>query len=152
MLKVSLQRGIRFGYVGIDGGYGKEPAFLRAVDRLGCRFVADVHCDQMICLQDPEPKIPDWKGRGKRPKHLKAQCDAMRVDQWASEQSAKAWQRLTLREGEKGDLTAEYLHALIWVWDDSKEKARYGTGHSGNVVSAQTKNSGAQTMADAVIQ
>ncbi len=61
----------------LTGGYGKEPTFLRAVDRLGCRFVAD----QMICLQDPEPKIPDLKGRGKRPKHLKAQCDAMRVDQ-----------------------------------------------------------------------
>ena len=73
MLKVALQRNIRFGYVGIDDGYGKEPAFLRDVDRLGCRFVADVHCDQTIYLQDPEPKVPNWKGRGKRPKHHKAQ-------------------------------------------------------------------------------
>jgi len=48
----------------------------------------------------------------------------MRVDQWAIEQSTKAWKRLTLREGEKGDLTAEYLHAPIWVWDGSEEKAR----------------------------
>ena len=56
MLKVALQRGIHFGYVGIDGGYGKEPAFLRGVDALGCCFVADVHCDQTVYLQDPEPK------------------------------------------------------------------------------------------------
>ena len=125
MLRIALQRGIHFGYVGIDGGYGKEPAFLRTVDHLGCRFVADVHCDQMIYLQDPEPKIPDWKGRGKRPKLLKAQCDAIRVDQWASEQPKEDWQRLTLREGEKGDLTAEYLHTDIWVWDGSEDKARY---------------------------
>lgn len=27
MLKVALQRGIRFGYVGIDGGYGKSRIF-----------------------------------------------------------------------------------------------------------------------------
>lgn len=46
MLEDALRRGVQFGYVGIDGGYGKEPAFLRGVDTLNCRFVADVHCDQ----------------------------------------------------------------------------------------------------------
>ena len=30
--------------------------------------------------------------------------------------ACKAWQRLTLREGEKGALTAEYHHASGWVW------------------------------------
>jgi hypothetical protein len=50
MLETALQRSIRFGYIGINGGYGKEPVFLRGVDRLGCRFVADVHCDQTIYL------------------------------------------------------------------------------------------------------
>jgi SRSO17 transposase len=67
MLETAIQRGIRFGYVGIDGGYGKEAAFLRAVDRLDCRFVADVHCDQTIYLQDPEAKVPDWNGCGTPP-------------------------------------------------------------------------------------
>ncbi|WP_367155611.1 transposase [Methylomonas sp. HYX-M1] len=32
MLEIARQRGIQFGYVGIDGGYGKEPAFLRGVE------------------------------------------------------------------------------------------------------------------------
>jgi len=50
MLETALQCSIRFGYIGINGGYGKEPAFLRGVDRLGCRFMADVHCDQTIYL------------------------------------------------------------------------------------------------------
>ncbi|NOT11223.1 MAG: hypothetical protein HOP23_05225 [Methylococcaceae bacterium] len=43
MLKIAEQRGIQFGYVGIDGGYGKEPAFLRAIERQGCRFVPTGH-------------------------------------------------------------------------------------------------------------
>lgn len=43
MLKVAQQRGIQFGYVGIDGGYGKEPAFLRSVDAQGFRFVLKGH-------------------------------------------------------------------------------------------------------------
>jgi hypothetical protein len=46
MLKIVQQRGIQFGYVGIDGGYGKEPAFLRvcvASMNKAAGFVADVH-------------------------------------------------------------------------------------------------------------
>ncbi len=124
LLKTAIQRGIRFGYVGIDGGYGKEPAFLRAVADLGCCFVADVHCDQTIYLQNPDPAIPSWKGRGKQPIHRKAQQEAFRVDQWAANQAPDAWQKLTLREGEKGLLVAEYLHSLVWVWDGEESNAR----------------------------
>ena len=124
MLEIARQRGIQFGYVGIDGGYGKEPAFLRGVDEQGCRFVADVHCDQTIYLQDPEPLMPEWSGRGRQPRHRKPQSAAQRVDQWAAAQPADAWQRLTLREGEKGLLVADYLHAHVWVWDGKEEQAR----------------------------
>ena len=92
------------------------------IDRLGCRFVADLHCDQTIYLQDPELEVPTWNGRGKRPKHRKPQCDSMRVDQWAAEQPAQAWQRLMLRDGEKGLLTAEYLHTSVCVWDGVEEQ------------------------------
>lgn len=121
MLEIARQRGIQFG---IDGGYGKEPAFLRGVDEQGCRFVADVHCDQTIYLQDPELRVPDWSGRGKKPVRRQPQCAAQRVDQWAAAQAPEAWQRLTLREGEKGLLVADYLHALAWVWDGQEENAR----------------------------
>ena len=124
MLKIAQQRGIQFGYVGIDGGYGKEPVFLRGVDEQGCRFVADVHCDQTIYLQDPEPLVPEWSGRGRQPLHRKPQSAAQRVDQWAAAQPPDAWQRLTLREGEKGLLVADYLHAHVWVWDGEEEQAR----------------------------
>lgn len=66
-----------------------------------------------------------WQGRGKRPTKLQAQCDAVRVDAWAAAQPADAWQRLDLRDGEQGQLTAEYLHTPIWVWDGAEERAHY---------------------------
>lgn len=53
MVKTARQRGMRFGYVAVDGGYGKEPAFLRELDTLGERFVADVHRDQTIYCKIP---------------------------------------------------------------------------------------------------
>jgi len=124
MLKIARQRGIQFGFVGIDGGYGKEPAFLRGVDEQGCRFVADVHCDQTIYLNDPDPQVPEWSGRGRKPSHSQSQCASQRAGEWAGAQAPDAWQRLTLREGEKGLLAADYLHTLVWVWDGEEEKAR----------------------------
>jgi SRSO17 transposase len=124
MLKTAQERGIQFGYVGIDGGYGKEPAFLRGVDEQGCRFVADVHCHQTIYRHDPDPQLPEWSGHGRKPSHRKPQCASQRVDQWVAEQIPDAWHRLTLREGEKGLLMADYLHTQVWVWDGEEEKAR----------------------------
>ena len=124
MLEIATQRGIQFGYVSIDGGYGKEPAFLRGVDEQGFRFVADIHCDQTIYLQDPEPQVPEWSGRGRKPVHCQPQCSSQHVDQWAAAQAPEAWLRLTLREGEKGLLVADYLHALVWAWDGQEANAR----------------------------
>jgi SRSO17 transposase len=120
----AVRRGVRFGYVGVDGGYGKEPAFLRELDRLGCRFVADVHGNQAVYLQDPAPHVPVWAGRGPRPCRLKAQVAPTRVDQWAAAQPPEAWQPLTLRVGEQGPLVAEYLHARVWVWDGAEAQPR----------------------------
>lgn len=125
MLEIARQRGIQFGYVGIDGGYGKEPAFLRGVDKQGCRFVADVHGDQAIYLQDPKPRVPEpTSDRGRKPTRLKAQSASQRVDLWAAAQPPDAWQRLILREGEKGLLVADYLHAQVWAWDGEEDIAR----------------------------
>lgn len=125
MLEIAKQRGIQFGYVGIDGGYGKEPVFLRGVDAQGCRFVADVHCDQTMYLQDPKPRVPDATiGRGRKSSRLKPQCASQRVDRWAAAQPPDAWRRLTLREGEKGVLVADYLHTPVWVWDGEEATAR----------------------------
>ena len=35
IVRAARARGMRFGWVGVDGGYGKEPAFLRALDDMG---------------------------------------------------------------------------------------------------------------------
>src|SRR4051812_24001340 len=69
LVRAARARGMRFGWVGGDGGYGKEPAFLRALDDMGEIFVADVHCDQRVWseppgLHGPAPKV---KGQGRPP-------------------------------------------------------------------------------------
>ena len=125
MVDTAVRRGVRFGAIAVDGGYGKEPAFLRELDRRSHRFVADVHCDQRVYEQDPAPVVPPWSGRGRRPSQAVAQTCAVRVDEWATAQPAAAWRKMTVRQGERGKLAAAYLHARVWVWDGREAQARH---------------------------
>ncbi len=52
MIKQARTNGIRNNKVGVDGGYGKEPDFLRSLDVSGEIFMADVHKDQRIYLEN----------------------------------------------------------------------------------------------------
>ena len=110
-------QGIRFHWVGLDAGYGKEPAFLRALDAAGEIFVADVHKSQMIYVADPEPRVPEPNERGRPSQRLQAQTPGIRVDAWLAQQPAEAWQRLTLRDSTRGELRVEALSRRVWLWD-----------------------------------
>lgn len=119
------QNGVHFSWVGMDGGYGKEPALLRSLEDSGEVFMADVHKDQQVYGVNPNPAVPQRSGsRGKKPTQLKAQSASQRVDEWAKTQPAEAWQKVTVRPGTKGYLRVEALHARVWLWDGSEPAAR----------------------------
>jgi SRSO17 transposase len=125
MVVGARQNGVRFSWVGMDGGYGKEPALLRRVEDAGEVFVADVHKDQQVYGANPNPAVPQRKGsRGKKPTKLKAQSTSQRVDEWARAQPAEAWQKVAVRPGTKGYLRVEALQARVWLWDGSEPAAR----------------------------
>ena len=84
MVRQARQNGVRFSWVGTDGGYGKEPSFLRRLQEQGEIFVSDVHKDQRIYVEDPAPFMPARPGeRGKKPRCLKARVESQRADEWA---------------------------------------------------------------------
>ena len=124
---VSHQRrlGVRFSWVGVDGGYGKEPGFLRHLEAMGEVFVADVHCDQRLHLEDPKPEVPQrQRPRGRKPSRLKIRTPSVRVDRWAAGQPEEAWKRLTLRDGTGGELQVEALHRRVWLWNGEEAEAK----------------------------
>jgi len=124
---VSHQRalGLRFAWVGADGGYGKEPAFLRGLEAMGEIFVVDIHKDQHLYLEDPRPAVPEPSSpaRGRPRRQLQAQSACSRVDQWVGEQPQADWQRMTLRDSSKGKLRVEILHRRVWLWDAKEAQA-----------------------------
>ena len=124
MVRHQRALGVRFAWVGADGGYGKEPAFLRALDEMGEVFVVDVHKDQQIYLEDPQPVVPETTSkRGRRRTRRQAQTPRIRVDRWLKTQPATAWQRVTLRDSSKGKLHVEIQHQRVWLWDGKEATA-----------------------------
>ncbi|MFL5283756.1 MAG: transposase [Rhodopila sp.] len=75
MVRAARARGMRFGWVGVDGGYGKEPAFLRALDEMGETFVADVHGTQRVWSEPPGLHVPAQKAKGRPPSKQQTSVD-----------------------------------------------------------------------------
>ena len=125
MIRRLRREGLNFSYVAFDAGYGHLPWLLRALNDEGEIFLADVHSDQMIYLSDPAPVIPARRSaKGKAPTRLQAQEPAITVADWAAAQPASCWRRLAVREGEKGEVIAEYLRQRVWLWDGAESRAR----------------------------
>lgn len=123
MISHARQQGIGFAWVGFDGFYGSDPALLRALQAQGEVFVGDVHKDQRIYLEDPQPWVPPVAPRGRPPTRHQAQTPAIRVDHWVAQQPTEAWQRVTLRDATQGPLQVEILHQRIWLWDGDEAQA-----------------------------
>ena len=126
MVAHQAQQGVRFAWVGADGLYGKDPAFLRGIDAMDKVFVVDVHCDQRIYLDDPQPVLKKKQGkRGRKPPRLETRTPAIRVDAWKQQQPEEAWKRVKVRDSTCGELEVEVLHRHVWLWDGEESQARH---------------------------
>jgi SRSO17 transposase len=119
------REGLHFSFVGFDGGYGHLPWLLRELDGEGEMFMAEVHSDQVIYLDDPTPAVPARRSsKGQAPRRLQTQETPITVADWAATQAASEWRRLSIRAGEKGEVMADYLTRRVWVWDGEEPSAR----------------------------
>jgi SRSO17 transposase len=124
MVREGRSQGLRHQWVSLDGGYGKEGWLLRQMDRDGETWVADVHRDQVVYLEDPRPVVPQRSSpKGKAPSRLVAQSPSVRVDKWAEAQPASSWKKVKVRESTKGTLSVEVLHRQVWLWDGQEAAA-----------------------------
>ena len=124
LVKEQRALGVRFDWISADAGYGKEPAFLRALDDEGEKFVIDVHRTQRIWVDNPWPQVPIPSGPGRHPTRLCAASKPVTAEAWAATQAPEEWRALALREGTKGELRVEFLHARVYLWDREEETPR----------------------------
>jgi SRSO17 transposase len=124
MVVHARRNGVRFAWVGIDAGYGKEPSFLRRLEQAGEIFVADVQKSQQIYCEDPAACLPETTAsRGKAQTSLQAQTVSQRVDEWMKAQPPENWQRVKVRPGSQGHLRVEALQARVWLWNGEEQTA-----------------------------
>ena len=125
IVRRARERGLRFSRVGIDAGYGKEPAFLRALDDRNEIFVADVHRDQRVWTEDLGLHVPDPKSeRGRAPRKPQAAKTPVTVETLAKGLSPKDWTRHVLRDSTRGALQVDIAHVRVWLWDGEEERPR----------------------------
>ena len=119
------REGLHFAYTAFDAGYGHLPWLLRELEGDGEIFLAEVHSDQTIYLADPAPALPERQSaKGRAPRRLQAQAASLTVMAWAAAQPPSRWRRLSVREGEKGEVIADYLTQRVWLWDGEEARAR----------------------------
>jgi len=105
IVRKARARGVRFSHVGVDAGYGKEPAFLRALDDANEVFVADVHRDQRIWTEEPGLHLPSRSPRADvRPRSDKRPSRPSRWRPWR-----RVWGRGTGRA-----MSCATARAALW--------------------------------------
>ena len=125
MVRAARARGMRFGWVGGDAGYGKEPAFLRALADAGELFVVDVHSTQRVWLADPKPHLPEPRpGRGRPATKLQAVTAPVVVEDLIKSFAPEDWTRCVLRDGTRGPLRVDMARRQVFVWDHEESEAR----------------------------
>jgi len=125
IVRQARARGMRFAWVGVDAGYGKEPAFLRALDDMNEVFVADVHRTQRIWTEPPELEVPPSQpGRGRPARKRQASGEPATVESLVKGFGSGDWTRCVLRDSTRGQLRVDLAHRRVWLWDGEEDTPR----------------------------
>ena len=125
IVRQARTRGMRFEWVSVDAGYGKEPAFVRALEDMGEIFVADVHRDQRVWTEDPGLHIPETKpGRGRPFTKQQAASAPVTVERLARRLRPEDRTRHIPRDSTRGKLTVDIAHRRIWARDGEETQPR----------------------------
>lgn len=116
MVRRLRREGLHFSFVGFDGGDRHLPWLLWELDGEGERFMAEVHLDQVIYLDDPAPAVSARRSpKGQAPRRLQTTEAPIPVADWVATQIASEWHQLSIRGGEQCEVMAEYLTRRVWI-------------------------------------
>ena len=104
------------GWVTGDDEMGRSSNFRRDLAGLSERYLLAIPSNTLIRDQDAD--APNYSGKGRHPK-----APFMRVDAWCTALPASSWERVDVRDGEKGPLVVEAVKCRV--------RARSETGGEG---------------------
>lgn len=106
---------IPHGWVAGDDDFGRSAEFRAWLRKRQERYALDVPCDTLV--RDLQARRPRRRraGRGR-----KREVSFVRADVWAKQQRPSAWQRFTVRDGEKGPLEVEAIETRVRAKHDGR--------------------------------
>jgi len=110
-------RGLPHGWIVGDDELGRASQFRAALRQRSERYVLDVPCNTTV--RDLEQRRPPRK---KARVGRKREVPFQRADAWAASQPQSRWERITVRDGEKGPLVVDAMSVRV----RAKEQRRVG--------------------------
>src|SRR4051812_14041635 len=107
--------GLRHGWIVGDDELGRAAEFRAALRQREERYVLDVPCNTTV--RDLERRRPPRKKAGVG---RKREVPFVRADAWAAGQPESRWERITVRDGEKGPLVIDAMSARVRTKQDGR--------------------------------
>jgi len=121
----AIAANVKFSYVCADALYGNNPQLLRDLAKRGLKFIADVHMNQMVYIEDPEPYLPRRRTSfGPKYKRLRARGMVQTTKSIIDTIEEHQWLTVSVRESTKGTLKLKSFRKKVWLWDGDEKKAR----------------------------
>lgn len=121
MILRARERGVPFGWVGMDCFYGQQPELLKKFDGDNIIYIADIPCDARVWLEKPKTEIPERKGsRGRQPIReclVDGEPSPMQVQKIAKLESIK-WHHVFIRDTERKEMWAQITCLRVYPVND----------------------------------
>lgn len=118
LVKEADDNGLCYGWIGMDGEFGKSPWLMADLNRMRKTFLIDVHKSQQVFLRHPK-LITRHKGQHKKMSML---AKPMRVENVVAQIDQRKWGKLRIRETSQGVLEVEFMHLKVWVTEEKEEQ------------------------------
>jgi SRSO17 transposase len=107
--------GLPHGWITGDDEFGRPAEFRAALRLRKERYVLDVPCNTTV--RDLERRRPPRKRAGVG---RKREVPFRRADRWAASQHESRWERITVRDGEKGPLVVDAMTVRVRARQDGR--------------------------------
>ncbi len=130
---------LHYAWVGADGGYGKGPGFCIALDRMGERFVVDLHSDFRVYVEKPNPYLPVSR-KGRKFTRYRVDEKSIEVKDAVERMGLSVQPILEVRNTTRGILKMRALRIPVYIWENGD-----GMIHRYSLIATQTLGKNPET-------
>jgi len=116
MIQRAQANGLPFDTVTCDELYGRNRDLRAKLDEMRLHYAAQVPANTQVYLQEPQVGVPRRQGLGRRHTRRRVQSRQKPHTAYAvGRRSATVWQRVQVRQIERGILEAEFAVERVWT-------------------------------------